>query len=285
MKLGRVAVAFEDADRNGVCAHFLQSIGAERHGDRFVVRAADARELAQFPAEDLAVPTAVEVVDTTGSTFTSALMAQIMDEWGDPNKLAQVLAAERRPRPDLPEIAIPASTATEKRLVAIWEAVLGLEGIGAVDSFVALGGRSLNLVQVHARLLNDFEVEIPLTDLFELPTIRALARRLDGDETDAESVSGRLLKKRESGEPIAIVGMALRVPGADSVEQFWQNLCDGVESIQRFTDEELASAGVDVAEVRQDPTYVPAKGCMADIDQFDAAFFGILPKEAKMMDP
>src|SRR5262245_34952321 len=83
---------------------------------------------------------------------------------------------------------------------------------------------------------------------------------------------------------IAIVGMACRFPGAGSTEQFWQNLRDGVESVAFFSDEELRAAGVDPV-LLADPNYVKAGTMLADIEQFDAAFFGYSPREAETLDP
>ena len=85
-------------------------------------------------------------------------------------------------------------------------------------------------------------------------------------------------------EPIAVVGMACRVPGASTVEQYWRNMREGVESISRFTVEELLTAGVPLDVVR-DPDYVRAAGIVEDADMFDAAFFGFNPREAETMDP
>jgi acyl transferase domain-containing protein len=83
---------------------------------------------------------------------------------------------------------------------------------------------------------------------------------------------------------IAIIGMAVRFPGADSVEAFWRNLRGGVESITFFSDEELRAAGIDPATLA-DPRYVKANGALAGADQLDAAFFGLTPREAEIMDP
>jgi phthiocerol/phenolphthiocerol synthesis type-I polyketide synthase E len=83
---------------------------------------------------------------------------------------------------------------------------------------------------------------------------------------------------------IAIIGMALRLPGARSVEQFWRNLCDGVESISFFSDEELKANGIDDA-LLANPRYVKASGVLDDIASFDASFFGFNPREAEIMDP
>ncbi len=83
---------------------------------------------------------------------------------------------------------------------------------------------------------------------------------------------------------VAIIGMACNVPGANSVDTFWHNLCAGVESIQTFTDDELRESGVDQA-VLQDPFYVKAGSVLDDPSLFDAAFFGYSPREARMLDP
>ncbi|GAX38397.1 type I polyketide synthase [Nodularia sp. NIES-3585] len=83
---------------------------------------------------------------------------------------------------------------------------------------------------------------------------------------------------------IAIVGMAGRFPGAKSVAQFWQNLCDGVESISYFSDQELLASGVDPAYLR-DPNYVKAGFVLEDVEMFDASFFGFSPREAEILDP
>jgi amino acid adenylation domain-containing protein len=86
-------------------------------------------------------------------------------------------------------------------------------------------------------------------------------------------------------EGIAIVGMAGRFPGAESVEEFWANLVAGRESISLFSDEELAASGLNAAELRRRGQYVAARGVLEDADCFDAAFFGVNPKEAEVMDP
>ena len=85
-------------------------------------------------------------------------------------------------------------------------------------------------------------------------------------------------------EEIAIIGMSCRFPGAQNITQFWQNLVDGVESISRFSDEELISRGVTEEKIK-DPDYVKAGTILRDADMFDAAFFGYNPREAEIMDP
>jgi acyl transferase domain-containing protein len=75
-----------------------------------------------------------------------------------------------------------------------------------------------------------------------------------------------------------------RFPGADNLEQFWKNLCDGVESIVTFSEQELRDAGVD-PETKKLPNYVN-RGCvLSDVEHFDAQFFGYSPRDAEVLDP
>lgn len=92
-----------------------------------------------------------------------------------------------------------------------------------------------------------------------------------------------------SGEPqydgIAIIGMAGRFPGADSVEEFWDNLVHGRESVSFFSDPELRESGLAPEALRSRGHYVAARGVLKDVECFDAAFFGVHPREAEVMDP
>ena len=83
---------------------------------------------------------------------------------------------------------------------------------------------------------------------------------------------------------IAVIGMAGRFPGAKIVDEFWQNVKDGVESVTFFSDDELVASGVPPAWLNN-PNYVKAKAVLDDVECFDAAFFGFNPKEALILDP
>ncbi|WIX91821.1 type I polyketide synthase [Amycolatopsis sp. DG1A-15b] len=85
-------------------------------------------------------------------------------------------------------------------------------------------------------------------------------------------------------EPIAIVGMAARVPGAGDLRQFWRNLVDGVESIKPATREELLARGADPATL-DDPSWVNATTMVEGFDEFDADLFGMTSREAEITDP
>lgn len=82
---------------------------------------------------------------------------------------------------------------------------------------------------------------------------------------------------------IAIIGLAGRFPGADDVDQFWANIRAGTTSISRFSDAELEDAFPD--DIRKAANFVRARPILANVDLFDAEFFGMLPREAALTDP
>jgi len=83
---------------------------------------------------------------------------------------------------------------------------------------------------------------------------------------------------------IAIVGMAGRLPGADSLSQFWDNLRCGKESIVTLSEDQLRAAGVSEKTLAS-PSYVRRAPLINGVDEFDAEFFGFPPQTARMMDP
>ncbi|WP_449417839.1 SDR family NAD(P)-dependent oxidoreductase [Phormidium nigroviride] len=87
-----------------------------------------------------------------------------------------------------------------------------------------------------------------------------------------------------NGSEIAIIGMAGRFPGAKDIDIFWQNLREGIESVEFYSDEELLSSGVDSTSLNN-PNYVKANAVLSDVEGFDAEFFGFSPKEAEILDP
>ena len=87
----------------------------------------------------------------------------------------------------------------------------------------------------------------------------------------------------EDADAIAIVGMSGRFPGAPSVRQFWDNLCNGVDAIEHF-DESALDDAFTPAE-RAAPNFVRARAIIEGVEQFDAAFFGMHAAEARLVDP
>jgi amino acid adenylation domain-containing protein len=82
---------------------------------------------------------------------------------------------------------------------------------------------------------------------------------------------------------VAVVGMAGRFPRAGNIEEFWRNVRDGIDCISRFSVNELEVSGA--AERADHPDFVAARSVLDGVDLFDAGFFGMLPREAELIDP
>ena len=85
-------------------------------------------------------------------------------------------------------------------------------------------------------------------------------------------------------QKIAIIGMSCRFPGADNINEFWENLKNEVESISTFTDDELRECGV-VEDWINSPNYIKRRGIINGAEYFDASFFDVTPRDAEIMDP
>lgn len=88
-----------------------------------------------------------------------------------------------------------------------------------------------------------------------------------------------------TAEPIAIIGMSGRFPGAADTDAFWNNLVEGVESIARFSSEDAEYSVSTPEAVARGEKFVGARGLLDNPGLFDAEFFGIYPREAELMDP
>ncbi|WP_414575217.1 SDR family NAD(P)-dependent oxidoreductase [Anabaena sp. CCY 9402-a] len=83
---------------------------------------------------------------------------------------------------------------------------------------------------------------------------------------------------------IAIIGITGKFPGANNLEEYWQNLRNGIESVTNLTDEQIQKNGVDPAQLKH-PNYVKRQAIIDNIEYFDAEFFGFNPREAEILDP
>jgi acyl carrier protein len=233
-----------------------------------------------------------QVVESTGDLETR------IDQWIRRQSLrsaADSLSQKKTTlyaRPHLQTAYIPTSNDVEEKIAHIWQQVLGIENVGIHDNYFDLGGTSLSALQVIAQLQKEFSVPVSPIVLFEASTVSELSKRLQPNrgKADNETLKKAVARRRagrqtrQANSEIAIVGMAGRFPGANSVNELWQNLLNGVEALSYFSDEELLEARVDPAQLSH-PDYVKARPILQDIDRFDAGFFGYSPRDAEMMDP
>jgi amino acid adenylation domain-containing protein len=195
----------------------------------------------------------------------------------------RALPAPNSARPELAAPFVAPRGDVETRLCAIFADVLGLDTVGREDNFFDLGGSSLLATRAMTRVHEELSPTPSLVGFFAEPTPAAVAATIEGRAT-RQALAGRLSGGASvAGEPVAIIAMAGRFPGAPDVETFWDNLCNGRESIRFFAPGELDPA---VSQTdRDDPDYVAARGVIDDVEQFDASFFGMSPREAELTDP
>ena len=178
---------------------------------------------------------------------------------------------------------IAPNTELQRQIAAVWQKAFGLERIGIDDNFFDLGGHSLLLVRVHRKLREVLQRDFPVVTLFQHPTVSSLAKQFDASPTKIEQKANLAAQPQEGNQAttdIAIVGMAIRAPGADTLEQFWQNLVSSNETITTFSKNELTAG-----EPIDDSDYIPRRGILKGATFLDANFFGIKPKEAEVIDP
>jgi len=174
--------------------------------------------------------------------------------------------------------------ATQQKLIALWKDLLGRDAIGLHDNFFELGGHSLLMARLHRRVQDTFERDFALVTMFQYPTIASLAAFLNPQEATKQTVHPNFKRDTTSNPDIAIIAMTCRFPGAHTVDEYWNNLHNKVESVTFFDTDTLLQRGADAEQIHH-PDYVPACAVLDDLDQFDAAFFGFNAREAELMDP
>ncbi|RYU91299.1 amino acid adenylation domain-containing protein [Mucilaginibacter terrigena] len=192
------------------------------------------------------------------------------------------LPAPDTKRPELSVLYQAPVTPAEKHTAALWAELLQLDKVGIYDNFFELGGNSILALKTVAGLKKQHNYTLPITKLYQYPTVNGIAAFLEGNKVVAK-IAAVKPKKDKTGNDIAVIGMAARFPGANNIYEFWQVLTEGRETTSFFTDEELDQSIP--YEIRNAPNYVKARGIVENSEGFDAAFFGVSPKVAELMDP
>jgi amino acid adenylation domain-containing protein len=186
-------------------------------------------------------------------------------------------------RPSSAPLLRKASSVTEKAVAEIWSALLHIPMIGIDDNFFEMGGTSLLTQRLANQLRESLDFNVSATTIYQYPTISGLCEFIENAKAAKPLVSSSNSKKNNSNGGIAIIGMAGRFPGAQTITELWDVLQEGRETISFFKPEELDSS---ISEsLRNDPLYVGARGIIPNANTFDAAFFGINHKLAEVMDP
>jgi acyl transferase domain-containing protein len=212
----------------------------------------------------------------------------------------QVVAERRAPRSEPSQTHTQPVARERENTIATWlrtrlASMLGIDpdAIDPHEPLARYGVDSLIAAELTEQLETWLGRELPATISYDNPTIAALARALAdpeaGDDAHARPRTRESPAARSAGhddDPIAIVGMACRFPGARDLASFWSLLRNGVDAIT-----EVPPDRWDIDALHHPQPGTPGKMCsrfggfVEDIDAFDAAFFGVSAREAARMDP
>ncbi|MFD4558402.1 amino acid adenylation domain-containing protein [Streptomyces sp. NPDC058469] len=172
------------------------------------------------------------------------------------------------------DVAAPAVSSLEGRLAALFETVTG-KAIGVEQRFFDAGATSLDLMRFQLRCAGEGELAFTVPELFEHVSLRALARLIEERASEGAVATAVVSDAprppgERAEEPIAVIGMAVRLPGAPDLAAFWDLVVSGRRGIEHF------------------PTTdgrVGARSQLTGMLAFDPGRFTISPHEARLMDP
>lgn len=167
----------------------------------------------------------------------------------------------------------------ENKLSTIFCSLLNCKSIDINRNLLELGINSLMIISACFKIKQEFNCTLEVSTLLTYPSIYKLSLYLRGRIDTLKSIEF----SRSESLNIAVVGMACRLPKANSPMEYWNNLCMGIDCLTDFS--KIESIPKDVESALQDKRFVPIKGIISDINKFDAAFFGINPADANNMDP
>lgn len=179
----------------------------------------------------------------------------------------------------------------ETDLAKVWEEVLGIKNIGVNHNFFEIGGDSMSIINLHAKLDKLYPGILTVTDLFSYSTISKLAafikKNQKSDVEDENKVNKpKAFDEKNTGD-IAIIGISVDLPLAKNTDELWNNIKNKVdcvmempESRRRDADAIVRSRKKDINDIEYDQL-----AYLDEIDKFDCNFFRITPKEANLMDP
>ena len=157
------------------------------------------------------------------------------------------------------------------------------DSVDTQSPFAGFGLSSREAMSLSGRLEEWLGRPVAPTACWDHPTVDQLATHLAADQSQPPAI-GRA--REPYGEPIAVIGIGCRFPGASGPADFWQRLIAGTDAITEVPPDRFPLDDVFDPDPATPGTVVTRwGGFLADVDRFDAAFFGISTREASAMDP
>jgi len=196
-------------------------------------------------------------------------------------RLTPISGPEARSPIDGPEAPLVPRRELESTLEALWRELLGRDRVGRDENFFDAGGSSLLGELLLERIEERCGRSVSMDALFAHPTISSLVDLLAprAPSTAPRNAAGSAAESARDA-PIAVIGLEGRFPGARDIEEFWELLRAGRETLRSFSPEEI-----DPTEDVANPHYVRVRGVIEGAADFDAAFFGFTKLEASVLDP
>ncbi len=281
--VGQAAVLYVKTSHGGeLIGYLVPDRNSSTPPDIATVRAELARHLS-----DAAIPGHMEWTDTLPLLPSGKIDRKALAEFSE--------SRDGKPPVAQPSLQPAARNSNQKRfhqladqIAKIWMELIETDGIDFDTNLFEAGAHSLLVPRAQFALSKLAGRNIASVEIFQHPTINAFARHLCPDDQTiiqtAKPGPVPSLRQTSDTDDIAIVGMAMRLPGANDPDAFWSMLENGVDQIKDIDISRLRAMGGDPSML-EDADFVARHGILDDIDMFDPAPFGMTAGEAIETDP
>lgn len=282
--VGRAAVLYVKNKHGGELIGYLLADGSpSSRPDIGTIRAELARHLS-----DAALPTRLEWAETLPLLPSGKIDRKALAEF----------AALRDSKPPVAQATSPQPVARKpdqmrlhqlaEKIANIWMDLIETDEIEFDTNLFEAGAHSLLVPRAQFALSKLARRNIASVEIFNHPTINSFARHLCADDQPARETAQAAPVKpphnMSENRDIAIIGMAMRLPGADDRDAFWSILENGVDQIRDVDVSRLHEFGGDPLAL-EDADFVARHGVLDDIDMFDPAPFAMSAGETIETDP
>lgn len=218
----------------------------------------------------------IEFVPKMATTDSGKIKRYLMKQEFE-KKLMQLESAEAEDSNDVQ---------MEEQLLTLFKEMFGEQDVTLESCIHPEGISSIMISGIYTKLDALYPNTILIEDLFRFNTVGELADKIRESRISRESDKKEQIEEKTASDKIAIIGMDCRFPGANSVEEYWENLCNEVESVGNIPNERASKIKeqLEAMEIQENVQYLMG-GYLDNLERFDNAFFEIINREAIAMSP